>query len=193
MPIIRVYYREDALDAATKAKLAQHLTDAMIAMEGGANTWGGRAFAWVLFTPLKADDWWVGGRRDDHFVCPPGRFLVQVTIPEGYMNAQHKQEVHASVNAAVIAAIGAVGEPDTGRSILVIIDEVTEGNWGAAGRTISLDAIAATVGLARDSERFAWVQAYFAAKRRQFEAAGYPRDVGVLMGPDAVGRLPAAQ
>jgi hypothetical protein len=29
--------------------------------------------------------------------------------------------------------------------------------------------------------RFAWVQAYFAAKRRQFDAAGYPTDVGGLM------------
>ena len=32
--------------------------------------------------------------------------------------------------------------PDAGGSILVVIDEVTEGNWGAAGRTISLNAIA---------------------------------------------------
>jgi phenylpyruvate tautomerase PptA (4-oxalocrotonate tautomerase family) len=186
MPIIRVYGPEDALDAATKAKLAQHLTDAMIAMEGGTNTWGGRAFAWVLFTSLKPDDWWVGGRRDDHFVYPPGRFLVHVTIPEGYMNAQHKRQVHASVNAAVMAAMGRADEPDPGRSILVVIDEVTEGNWGAAGQTISLNAIAGTVGLSTDGERFAWVRSYFAAKRRQFEAAGYPPDVGGLMEQDTV-------
>ena len=187
MPIIRVYCPEDALDEAAKAKLAQHLTDAMIAMEGGANTWGGRAFAWVLFISLKPEDWWVGGRPDNHFVYPPGRFLVHVTIPEGYMSAQHKREVHASVNAAVMAATGSADEPDAGRSILVVIDEVAEGNWGAAGRTISLNAIAGTVGLSRDGERFAWMQAYFAAKRRQFEAAGYPPDVGGLMEPETAG------
>lgn len=186
MPVIRMYYPQDALDEAAKADLGRRLTDALIAMEGGADTWGGRAFAWVLFLPLKPGDWWVGGRRDDHFVNPPGRFLVHVTIPEGYMNARHKSEVHASINAAVMAAMGCPDEPGAGGSILIVIDEVPEGNWGAAGRTISLNAIAGTVALPRDGERFAWVQDYFAAKRRQFEAAGYPADVGGLMEQTAV-------
>lgn len=183
MPIIQVHYPEDALDDARKADLARRLTDVLIAMEGGVDTSGGRAFAWVLFTPVKPGDWWVGGRQDDHFVDPPGRFLVHVTIPEGYMNARHKSEVHASVNAAIMAIMGRAEEPNLGRSVLVVIDEVTEGNWGAAGRTISLNAIAGTVGLSRDGDRFTWVRAYFAAKRREFEAAGYPADVGGLMEP----------
>jgi phenylpyruvate tautomerase PptA (4-oxalocrotonate tautomerase family) len=187
MPIMQVHYPEDALDDARKADLARRLTDVLIAMEGGADTTGGRAFAWVLFTPVKPGDWWIGGRQDEHFVAPPGRFLVHVTVPEGYMNAEHKSEVHASVNAAIMATMGRADEPDAGRSTLVVIDEVAEGNWGAAGRTISLNAIAGTVGLSRDGERFAWVRAYFAAKRRQFEAAGYPRDVGGLMQQDTVG------
>jgi phenylpyruvate tautomerase PptA (4-oxalocrotonate tautomerase family) len=181
MPIMQVYHVEDALDAAAKEKLAQHLTDVLITMEGGANTPGGRAFAWVLFTPVKAGDWWIGGRRDKQFVHPPGRFLVHVTIPEGYMSARHKSDVHVSVNVAIIAVTGDDGGPNAGGSILVIIDEVPEGNWGASGRTISLNAIAGTVGLSKDGDRFAWVQAYFAAKKRQFEAAGYPADVGGLL------------
>jgi len=184
MPIMQVYYPETALDDARKADLAQRLTDALIAMEGGADTHGGRAFAWVLFLPVKPGDWFVGGRQDEQFVDPPGRFLVHVTIPEGYMNARHKSEVHAWVNAAIVAATGGSDAPDAGRSALVVIDEVTEGNWGAAGRTISLNAIAGSVGLARGGDRFAWVQAYFAAKRRQFDAAGYPADAGGLMSAD---------
>ncbi len=180
MPIMQVYYPEAALDDARKANLAQRLTDVLMAMEGGADTRGGRAFAWVLFTPVKPGDWWVGGRQDDHFVDPPGRFLVHVTVPEGYMSARHKSEVHAWVNAAIIAATSRSDAPDGGRSALVVIDEVTEGNWGAAGRTISLNSIAGSVGLPRDGDRFAWLQAYFAAKRRQFAAAGYPSDVGGL-------------
>jgi phenylpyruvate tautomerase PptA (4-oxalocrotonate tautomerase family) len=187
MPIMQVHYPEHALDDARKADLARRLTDALIAMEGGADTRGGRAFAWVLFTPVKPGDWWVGGRQDEHFVDPPGRFLVHVTIPEGYMNAAHKRAVHASVNAAILAVMGSAGESNAGGSILVVIDEVTEGNWGAAGRTISLNAIAGTVGLPRDGDRFTWVKAYFAAKRRQFEAAGYPSDVGALMPPTSLG------
>ncbi|MGO9688658.1 MAG: 4-oxalocrotonate tautomerase, partial [Syntrophobacteraceae bacterium] len=67
-------------------------------------------------------------------------------------------------------------------SVQVIIDEVTEGNWGSHGKTISLVGIAGTVGLPKGGERFQWVQAYFDAKARQFAAAGYPADVGGLLG-----------
>jgi phenylpyruvate tautomerase PptA (4-oxalocrotonate tautomerase family) len=181
MPIMQVRYPEHALDAAAKADLAKRLTDALVTMEGGANTWGGRAFAWVIFTPVKADDWWVGGRQDDQFVISPGRFLVHVIIPEGYMNARHKTEVHVAVNEAILAVTGRGDTPNAGGSVLVVIDEVPEGNWGCAGKTISLASIAGTVGLPKDGERFAWIQAYFAAKRRQCDAAGYPPDISGLM------------
>jgi phenylpyruvate tautomerase PptA (4-oxalocrotonate tautomerase family) len=183
MPIMQVHYPEGSLDEARKAALAQRLTDVLIAMEGGADTAGGRAFAWVLFTPVGQGDWWIGGTADDTAVAPPGKFLVHVTVPEGYMNAVHKSEVHAAVNAAIVGVTGRSDAPNLGASILVIIDEVPEGNWGARGRTISLAAIADTVGLPKDGERFAWVQAYFAAKRRQFANAGYPADAGGLLDP----------
>jgi phenylpyruvate tautomerase PptA (4-oxalocrotonate tautomerase family) len=102
-------------------------------MEGGANTRGGRAFAWVLFTEFAEGDFWIGGRTDSEFVSPPGRFLVHVTIPEGYMNIAHKNEVHAWVTSAITQTLGS-SEP--GNSTLVVIDEVTEGNWGNAGHPI---------------------------------------------------------
>jgi len=189
MPIMQVHYPEDALDQRRKAALAQHLTDVQIAMEGGANTASGRAFASVLFSPVARGDWWVGGRVDDTFVAAPGRFLVHVTVPEGYMNAAHKSEVHAAVNAAIIDVVGGGDDQAAGGSVLVIIDEIPEGNWGARGRTISLAQIADTVGLAKDGERFTWVRSYFDAKARQFAAAGYPGDIGGLLhvDPRAVG------
>jgi len=181
MPIMQVRYPEAALDAERKAALARRLTELLIAMEGGANTTGGRAFAWVLFTPVKLDDWWVGGETGDAFVAPPGKFLVHVAIPEGYMNAAQKSDVHSAVNAAIVDVIDGTRQAKLGSSVLVVIDEVPEGNWGAAGRTISLASIADAVGLDRDSKRFAWVQAYFTAKRRQYAAAGYPADIGGLL------------
>jgi len=182
---MHVHYPEASLDATRKAALAQRLTDVLIAMEGGADTAGGRAFAWVLFTPVKEGDWWVGGKADDTAVAPPGKFLVHVTVPEGYMNAAHKTEVHVAVNAAIVDIAGRTDAPNLGASVLVVIDEVLEGNWGARGRTISLASIADTVGLPKDGERFAWVRAYFTAKGRQFAAAGYPADTGGLLnGPN---------
>jgi len=177
MPLMDVRYAAGALDKATKADLARRLTDALIRMEGGADTRGGRAFAWVCFTAFAADDWWVGGRADDAYVTAPGKFLVNVWIPEGYMNQAHKNEVHAWVADAVAQSTGA-GAP--GGSILTVINEVGEGDWGAAGRAISLKSIAATVGQPPDGPRMTWSQSYFDAKARARTAAGYPADAGGL-------------
>ncbi|HTX23797.1 MAG TPA: hypothetical protein VMD03_04005 [Steroidobacteraceae bacterium] len=183
MPVLQVYYPHEALDADRKAALAQRLTDVLLTMEGGASTAGGLAFATVFFTAVAPGDWWVGGQSDATYVGPPGKFLVRVSIPEGYMGQTHKSQVHAMINAAFVGVLGDANDPQQGGSILVTIEEVTEGNWGCRGRTISLASIADSVGLSKTGERFKWVKAYFAAKARQFAAADYPADTGGLL-PD---------
>lgn len=177
MPLMDVRYAEGSLDDTTKARLADLLTDVLIRMEGGANTRGGRAFAWVFFNAFTERDWWIGGQTDASYVSPPGKFLVRITIPEGYMNTAHKNEVHAWVAAAIVEA---TGRPGAGDSILTVIEEVTEGNWGCAGHPISLESIAATVGQA-GGPRAAWSRRYFEAKARSRDAAAYPNDAGGLL------------
>ncbi|TCR65617.1 tautomerase family protein [Bosea sp. BK604] len=179
MPIMTVRYGAGDLDATARADLAKRLTEIMIRMEGGANTPGGRAFAWVLFEESAPGAWWAGGEAGDEYIAPPGRYLVRVDIPEGYMNAAHKSEVHAWVTEAILAVRPASG-PQAGHSIQVIVNEIPEGNWAAAGRTISLANIAESVGLPKTGSRFAWAKAYFAAKARARAAAGYPADAGGL-------------
>lgn len=178
MPIMEIRHVAGALDRAQKAALAEKLTQVMIQMEGGANTEGGRAFATVLFTPTAPEDWWVGGATDDTDVAAPGKFIVTVWIPEGYMNIAHKNEVHAWVAAAITEAMG-TREP--GRNILTVINQVIEGDWGNAGHPISLESIAGTVGQAQDGPRLTWSRAYFQAKARAMAAAGYPTDAGGLL------------
>jgi phenylpyruvate tautomerase PptA (4-oxalocrotonate tautomerase family) len=179
MPIMNVCYGAGDLNGDSKAELAKQLTDIMIRMEGGADTRGGRAFAWVLFKELAQGDWWAGGDSGNSYISPPGRFLVHVSIPEGYMNAQQKSEVHSWVTDACLAVTRASGE-SVGHSIQVIIDDIPEGNWAAAGQTISLANIADSVGLSKSGSRFAWSKTYFGAKARARAAAGYPADAGGL-------------
>lgn len=179
MPIMNVSYRNGDLSTVAKAELAKKLTDVMIRMEGGANTHGGRAFAWVMFNEMAAENWWAGGETGDTYVAPPGLFLVHVSIPEGYMNGAHKRDVQAWVTEAILGVTSASGA-DAGHSIQVILDEVPEGHWAAAGHTISLANIADSVGLSKTGSRFAWSKTYFAAKARARAAAGYPDDAGGL-------------
>ncbi len=187
MPIMNVRYRAGSLDRTAKETMAQRLTEVLIGMEGGANTRAGRAFAWVILTEIPASDLWIGGHADNTFVSSTGAFLVNVIVPEGYMNAAHKSEVHAAVTSAITQVMSGSSQAGVAASVLVVIDEVTEGNWGAGGRTISLDSIADSVGLPKSGERFRWVRSYFEAKARQFASAGYPADVGGLL-PSASGR-----
>jgi phenylpyruvate tautomerase PptA (4-oxalocrotonate tautomerase family) len=187
MPIIHLYHPESALDADRKAALAAKLTDVLLTMEGNARTPGGQDFAYVLFSALGHDDWWIGGRTDDTHVHAPGKFIARVSAPEGYMSALHKSEVHRMVNDAIVRVVGDSSQPNSGQSILVVIEEITEGNWGCGGKTISLASIAESVGLAKTGERFKWIVAYFAAKARQFASAGYPPDTGGLLPPSKPG------
>jgi len=187
---MNVRYRAGSLDRTAKEAMARRLTDVLIDMEGGANTRAGRAFAWILFTEIPEGDWWVGGHVDNTFVSPPGAFLVNVAVPEGYMNAAHKSDVHAAVTSAITQVMSGSSQAGVAASVLVVIDEVTEGNWGAGGRTISLDSIADSVGLPKSGERFRWVRSYFEAKARQFASAGYPVDVGGLLASAASHRQP---
>jgi phenylpyruvate tautomerase PptA (4-oxalocrotonate tautomerase family) len=181
MPIMQVLYPQLALDPKSKVVLAQKLTDVLIKMEGGAGTQAGCAFASVLLTPIDPENWFVGGVTDGTFVAKAGKFLVYVTIPEGYMNATHKTEVHSWVNDAILQVTGFSGDSTAGANILVVINEVPEGNWGANGKTIGLDSISEAVGLSKHSERFQWVEKYFAAKERALKAAGYPEDTGGVL------------
>ncbi|BCA55356.1 hypothetical protein W02_24960 [Nitrospira sp. KM1] len=80
----------------------------------------------------------LGGSCEDEFVSPPGKFLVHVTVPEGYLNGSHKTEIHAAINQAVLEATAVAAPagipPATEASVLVVIDEVPEGNGVPAGR-----------------------------------------------------------
>jgi phenylpyruvate tautomerase PptA (4-oxalocrotonate tautomerase family) len=174
MPIMDVRYTTGSLNAATKAILAERLTDVLIQMEGGANTVEGRAFAWICFTELAADELWIAGVAAADEVPT---FLIHVTIPEGYMNRAHKDEVHAWIGSAVTTATRTAAS-DT--RLLTAIDEVTEGNWGNRGLPISLESISVAVGQPADGPRLSWSRAYFAAKARAMAAAGFPTDIGGL-------------
>lgn len=178
MPIIQIDYAQGQLDRTRKAILAQKLTEILIKMEGGAGTNAGRAFATVMMNEVDKDSWSVGGRLDATYVATAGKFVVYVTIPEGYMNSVEKAEVHSWVNDAIVGVMGCQGDPEAGANIMVVINEVPEGNWGANGKTIGMDSISTAVGLSPESERFQWVERYFTAKRHILQLGGFPEDVG---------------
>jgi phenylpyruvate tautomerase PptA (4-oxalocrotonate tautomerase family) len=172
----RVTFVKGALDGAQKADLAEKMTAALLEIEGGADTPGGRSIAWVLFNEVDNDAWAVGGRFDDTYVSAAGKFLVSVTVPEGSMSQERKSMVHKFVNDAILEVTGTAGVPQAGRSVWVHIHEIPEGHWGTSGKTASITGIATIAGVAPDSELLDFTGRYFAAKERAYEASGHPED-----------------
>ena len=83
MPIMDVRYATGSLNTASKAVLAERLTDVLVQMEGGANTEAGRAFAWVCFTEIAEGNLWIaaGGLGGVIQVDPRGVIVGFVPIP----------------------------------------------------------------------------------------------------------------
>jgi 4-oxalocrotonate tautomerase len=69
--------------------------------------------------------------------------LVNIRVPEGSLSQEKKERMIELVTDAVVEA---EGYGDAVRPITwVIIDEVKEGSWGAAGRAVRLEDLAKLV------------------------------------------------
>jgi 4-oxalocrotonate tautomerase len=70
--------------------------------------------------------------------------LVNIRVPEGSLSQKKKERMIELVTDAVVQA---EGYGDAVRPITwVIIDEVKDGSWGAAGRAVRLEDLAKLVG-----------------------------------------------
>lgn len=64
--------------------------------------------------------------------------LVNITVPAGSLDADKKQRMIELVTDAVVEAEGFTGNERVREITWVMINEVPEGNWGAAGETVTL-------------------------------------------------------
>lgn len=186
MPLAHVTFVRDSLSAEQKRELAERMTAVLLEIEGGADTPGGRSIAWVLLNELGNDTWAVGGRFDDTYVSPAGKFLVDVEVPEGSMNQERKSRVHKAVNDAILELTGTQHLPGAGRSAWVRVSEIPEGAGGTSGKTASVTGIATIAGVDLDGEIFDFTKRHFAAKERAFAQHGVPADASgrLLKRPD---------
>ncbi len=75
--------------------------------------------------------------------------LVNIRVPEGSLSEEKKDRMIELVTDAVVEA---EGYGDAVRPITwVIIDEVKDGNWGAAGRAVTLKDLGKLVSGGREA------------------------------------------
>jgi phenylpyruvate tautomerase PptA (4-oxalocrotonate tautomerase family) len=134
MPLVRISYPQGALSQAHKAQLAAELTEIVLDAEVDAVTEPGRMVTVVQFIEASASDWAVAGALRSETARPVDHFIVDVIVLEALLEGTRRAAVHERVTGAFKRAFP--DNPMLPFRVWVLIHEVREGGWGAAGQTI---------------------------------------------------------
>ena len=138
MPLVRITYPRGALAPEQKSRLAESLTRIALDAEVDAVTEPGRMVTVVHFQEASAENWAVGGVLRSATTGAPDHFIVDVIVLEGLLEGERRSAVHRRVTEAFQAVFdGDGGDPLRSLRVWVLVQEIREGSWGAAGRTVS--------------------------------------------------------
>ena len=131
MPMIDLTFVRGSVDDEALSRLTDELVTVLLRAERAPDTSFLRDNSWVYLHPLDPAELSVGGRG-------PGapRFRIDLTVFEGALTQDRKEQLAADVHAAVCAAAGI--EPKGARAFHVwtLIHEIPEGNWAGGGKVI---------------------------------------------------------
>jgi phenylpyruvate tautomerase PptA (4-oxalocrotonate tautomerase family) len=131
MPMIDLTYVRESLDDQALGRLTDELVTVLLRAERAPDTPFLRDNTLVYLHTLDPAAQSVGGRG----VGAP-RFRVEMTVFEGALSQERKEQLAADVHVAVCAAAGI--EPDGARAyhVWTLIHEIPEGNWAGGGKII---------------------------------------------------------
>jgi phenylpyruvate tautomerase PptA (4-oxalocrotonate tautomerase family) len=166
MPLVRITYPRGALTPVRKRQLASSLTEIALDAEVDAVTENGRTVTVIHFNEAAADDWAVAGELRSAATGGPDHFIVDVIVLEGLLEGPRRNDVHRRVADAFVDAFG----EERATSMLpfrvwVLVHEVREGSWGAAGTTVSALDVAQFINPGLDAVRRAEIAATVERKR----------------------------
>jgi phenylpyruvate tautomerase PptA (4-oxalocrotonate tautomerase family) len=131
MPMIDLTFVRGSVDEEALSRLTDELVTALLRAERAPDTPFLRDNTWVYLHPIQPPDLSIGGRG-------PGapRFRVDLSVFEGALSQDRKEQLAADVHAAVCEAAGI--EPTGSRAFHVwtLIHEIPEGNWAGGGNVI---------------------------------------------------------
>jgi phenylpyruvate tautomerase PptA (4-oxalocrotonate tautomerase family) len=139
MPMIDIKLPAGAIDAETRATLAERLVTTLLKWEKAPDNEFTRAITWVYY-----DD------RELHVTGGPGvgkdHFVVLVTVPEGALSDRRKAGLVEEATEVLLDVTGMESEGFEDRvRVWVQIHEVPDGHWGAAGQIFRYSDIVAAV------------------------------------------------
>ena len=144
MPLIDVTYPEGALEPDARATMVEELTTRLLKAERAPDTEFFRNITWVYVHEMPTFGINAAGKPVSEPV-----FRVDVTTPQGALSDRRRAEFVEEATEVVSEAAG-LGEDD-GLRVWVLLHEVDEGSWGAAGTVIQFEALRAAAKAEREN------------------------------------------
>jgi phenylpyruvate tautomerase PptA (4-oxalocrotonate tautomerase family) len=142
MPLLDVTFPAGALSPEARQPLVDELTTLVLRAERAPDTDFFRSIVWIYLNELPAENVLGDGK-------PAANFRLLLTLPDGALSDRRKQEFVESTTRAVREAAG-IPEEEALR-VWVLINEVPDGNWGAAGNVIRFEQLKALAAQAREA------------------------------------------
>lgn len=172
MPLLRITHTAGAFTNGQKDQLAEALTHAVLIGEQGVDNEAARSVAYVIFHEVDAkSSWYVGGKIEQ---IPPkgGRFIFEVVFPVGAANQTVKNQLNKDINDIVARILDVDGTFPNRIGDWVLLTEITEGNWGVSGQTVSVRDVHQVMQGA--PERVDYFEPLLAAQKQLLEAHNFP-------------------
>ena len=142
MPKLDLTLPADLLADDAKQKLARDLGATLLKAEGAPDTDFFRSITWAHIHELPAD-----AIQTPDGVAEP-HVVVDVTVPDGALSDRRKGILVDEATKHVAEATG--WGPEAGIRIWVLIHEVPEGSWGAAGQIVRFEQLRAAAKAERE-------------------------------------------
>jgi phenylpyruvate tautomerase PptA (4-oxalocrotonate tautomerase family) len=131
MPMIDLTFVRGSFDDEALSRLTDELVTALLRAERAPDTPFMRDNTVVYLHPLEPAAQLVGGRQ-------PGepRFRADMTVFDGALSKDRKEQLAADVHVAICAAAGIDPAGPRAYHVWTLIHEIPEGNWAGAGKVI---------------------------------------------------------
>ncbi|MEV6321285.1 tautomerase family protein [Nocardia sp. NPDC051787] len=139
MPFVELFIPKGSLDDARREKIGARLVSEVMVAEGAPDTEAARSISWLVVNEIDA--WFVGGRQ-----LPAGekpKYVVRVGVPAGSMNDDKRKDIVERVTQVLADADDDPARFTQPATAWVHINEIPEGNWGASGKVVRIEDIAA--------------------------------------------------
>ncbi|BBX44995.1 hypothetical protein GCM10009641_24130 [Mycobacterium cookii] len=131
MPMIDLTYVRGSLHQQALGRLTDELVTALLRAERVPDTPFLRENTLVYLHELDSTALSVGGRGEG-----ASRFRVEMTVFDGALSKDRKEQLAADVHVAVCAAAGIEPDGDRAFHVWTLIHEIPEGNWAGGGNIV---------------------------------------------------------